>query len=659
MKRVLVIVAAATLLLGAGALSVPTVARYYAQSRIDAALKRIRVQTTSVVNRGEVSVELSSRSVTVRDLSIDAPGDGSVIRIAKMTIVSPSTEGDLLRADRIVVEDVTVKSAGETITAPRVEIETYSGPERGLTATPGVGRNARNQAVLIGRISFAKAVAPLILFDGDRTNIRRTVRNAVVLGVENGVVRSASLTEIAIAAPYIPPEQTPATSSLAVSAGPATYERLNLPVLWRFYAGDGLGDREPFLKLGSIRNVRAVATLRPGGAFEARADEMRVEDVELRPLADPVTTFDPIAARLSSGKAPTPQQVRDQLLFAVDVSRAVAFDRIAIEGARVEVGREGAPHRLAELRLGEIGPYADGRVEQIKAFGLTLRRDDARLAVSQVEASKIDASALAAFAERVGRDEQLMTTAFTAEEVVKIAPRLLRVDAKGFDLAGTIGELKLDSLRVDVNAPIDAVPQKIAFSMNGLDAKPADGTRLDRFLEPAELDRLQGSLAFALSLDPSEKSLTLERFDYDFKNLGEVKASGGLAAVDPVIAVLAGADLVDKISAIELGTLKISARDAGAVGIVLEHAAAAANVSVQIYREQIARDVQETVSRLFGPPAENSAEAAADFIRDPRGIELIISPRNASQPLLDLIRAFDLGPAGIAQVIDVGILYRR
>lgn len=359
------------------------------------------------------------------------------------------------------------------------------------------------------------------------------------------------------------------------------------------------------------------------------------------------------------GQPPTPQEVREQLLFAADGLRAISFHRIALEGAQFEFKPDGAPHRSGRLGLGEIGPYADGRIELIKAVDFAYQGDGVRLAARDGEAFQLDARGLTAFAERVGRDEQLMTTSPTAEEIVKFAPRLGRLEASGVDLVNGEGALTLATARIDVNAPLDAVPQRVAFKLDRLDAQPADGTWFKRFLALAQLDELRGSAAFALTLDPSARSLTLDRFDYDFEKLGVIKATGELSAVDPLLAVATGANLVDKVSAIELGTFKFTARDAGAVAVILERAAEAAGVLPEVYREQVARETQDTIFRLFGPQSENSAESAADFIRDPRSIEIIVSPRNASQPLLDLIRAFDLGPAGIAQVIAVGILYRR
>jgi hypothetical protein len=645
---------------GAGTLAAPMLVQKFAESKVDDALGRIGRQTTSMVNRGDVSVDVRGWSVSVRNVVIEGANRESRSEVGTLTIERPSVADDQLSADRVVFEDVTLKSAGETITIPRLEIDDYSGPERGLTATPGVGRNARSQADLIAKVSLRRGVAPVVTFSGDTTGIRRTIRNATFTDVVDGVVASATVDALAVEAPYLTPEQAELASSVSVTGGPFVLERLDLPTLWRFYAGDGAGDRESFLKRASIANLAVTATLRPGGRAEAFVETLRFENVALRPLTHPVTTFDPIAAKLSAGEALTPAEIREQLLFGVDLLRAVSFDRIAAANVRGDVAFEGAPARAGRVESAEIGPYADGRIDLLKATGFSFRSgDDRSVDLASAEASAFDARGLLAHAERIGRDEILMTTSPTAAEVVKAAPRIGRIDLNGVDVAGRGGALKAEQARIDVDAPLDAVPQRVAFKLDGLYLAPSATGRLRPFLDAARLEALRGSAAFQLTLDPEQRSLSLDDLDYRVAQLGVVKAKGELAAIDPLLAVASGAELLDKISAVELGVFKATIEDDGAVELLLRRAAEAAGTPAEIYREQIARDAQEQIFRLFGPPTENSAEAAASFIRDPRILEITLTPQGADQKLLDLIRAFDLGPAGLAQVVDLSLLAKR
>lgn len=661
MKRALAITSLVLVaLVGGTVLAGPRLAQLYAEAQVDKALARIRVQTTSVANRGEVAVDLGARAVTVQDLSVESARREQRVTIRALTIVGPRTSGDLLTAERVVFDDVAVRSAGETITVPRVEIQNYSGPERGLTATPGVGRNARSQADIIALISLERAVAPSVTFSGDASGLKRTLRNVSVNRVVRGAVESATIDGVAFDVPYLPAEQSPQTSSLAISAGPIVYEGVNLPTLWRFYASDGSGDRQPFLKSAVVANATAVATLRPGGVLRASWRRLKIEDVELRPLAFPVTAFDVVVSKLREGHPTTPAEIREQLLHAADALRAVSFDRVRLEGASAEIARDGERLREFQIAAAEVGPYADGRLDTVKAERFSLRRDDGlRFALEKADLRGVDLAGLMRYADKVGRDEILMSVEPTAADLVRYAPRLTSAEATGLDAAGEDGEIRARTVKVEVNAPLDAVPQRIAFDLDDLDARPAQATKAARALAAMRLPDLRGGLSFALTLDPNAKTLALSNFDYRFANLGTVKANGELASVDPLLAVAPGAAFVDKFSAIELGTFKVLMTDDGAVETMIRRAADQAQTPVELYREEIARDAQETISRVFGPPAENSAEAVARFIREPRTLEVTVNPRTTAAQLLELIRAADLGPAGIAQVIDVAALYKR
>lgn len=661
MMRKVAIAAGALALMGlAGVLAAPTIGQRIAESKVDKALKRLRVDNTAVVNRGEVSVDLWTRVVTVKDLTVDPPGRGAGVRIGKVTITRPAETDDQLTAAAILVEDLTVKTAGSTTTVPRLEIANYSGPDKGLSTTPGVGAAAHSQAGAIARVSFDRAIAPLIITMGEQTKVRRTIRNAVVDRAVAGVVEKGSISGITVEAPYLSPEEAPGAAALSVATGPIGYVDLSLPAFWRFYAGDGKAEREMLVKSIEIGDVVAGLALRPSGRFETKIERMRVENVETRSLGYALDMIDPVAMRARLGEAIGPAELRRQMLHAIDAGHAVGFDKIQFSGVAARLETESGPARTAQVANAEVGPYADWRLESARLDGVTVdRADGARLALVRAEAFQLDARGLVDYAERVGRDEVLLTTTPTIEEFVKITPRVGRIEAKGFEARNAEGALAVDDIGVDVNAPLDNVPQKVAVRLNGLNAAPSAESPAGKLLRKVELDALRGAASFSLVLTPADKTLALADLDYNFEGLGTVKAKGGIKAVDPMIALLSGAARIDKLLALRLAPFKFVVQDDGAVGALLRRAALAAGVPPETYRETVAREAQEMIFRVFGPPAESSAESAAAFIRDPRTLEITVNPRTTDQSLIEFIDAFDLGPEGIAQSIDVTMLYKR
>ncbi|WP_020178492.1 hypothetical protein [Methylopila sp. M107] len=639
---------------------VPLAVQRYAAFKVDAALSRIGYQTTSMVQRGAVSVDVWSWTVNVGNIEIVGAGGATRTSIGRMSIASPGDAAGRMTADRMILDDVKVKAPGEIISIPRAEIRFYSGPESGLTATPGLGRNVESQADLFENVSIGRIVAPIVVFVGDKSGLRRTVRNLVVNDMRDGVISSATADAITLDAPYLPPSGDGAPSSLLISTGEVRYDGLSLPTLWRFRDGDPGGDRKQLLKSVTIADIALSLTLRPGGRFSASIKKLDAVGIQLRPLGFAISSFDPVATGMRFNDGATPQEVREQMAFALSLLRSASFERISMTDAQAQLTSASDPLKNVGVGLAEIGPYADARLETVRLEKLSQSNAEGfKLALGGGRAYGFDASGALQYADRVARDEVLLTTRPSPAEMLKIIPRIKALDAQDFDVSSADGALRVDRARIEINAPLDAVPQNVMFRLDGLDASPPPDSEAQRWIERMELEGLKGSAKFSLTLNPADNVLSLDWMDYGFEGLGKVSASGKLERVDPVLAVSTGADFVDKFSAIRLAPFKLTLTDDGATGVLLRRAAAKAGEQVDAYREDIATEAQAAFPRLLGPPAEQSGQAAAEFIRDPRQAEVTLAPRRMDQTLLDLIRAAQLGPVGLAQVVDLTVLYKR
>ncbi|MDR4307011.1 hypothetical protein IHQ68_10310 [Chelatococcus sambhunathii] len=648
------VICAATL-----AFATPYAVRKFAEAEVDRSLSRIAWQTTSLVRRGDVTVDVWSWTVNVASIEIIGAGGETRTEIGRLTIVRPSGSDGRMTARRMILDDVKAAGPSETMTIPRAEIRGYAGPERGLTATPGLNRGAKSQADLFENLSIDRLVAPVVTFTA-KSGIRRSVRNLVVSGMQDGVIGSATADAITLTAPYLPRTDPDAPSSLLISTGAVRYEQLSLPTLWRFRDGVKDEERRSLLKSASIADLNVSLTMRPGGRFSASADRLDVDDVALSPLGFELSAFDPIATGMRFGSDATPNEVREQLSFTASLLRAASFRKVAVTNARAQISSAGEPQTTFNLGSVQVGPYADARLDTVKFAKAAYEEAGAMKATLDAGgAYGFDASGVLAYVERVARNEVLLTTTPTASEMLKIIPRVKALDAQALDVWTPDGSLKADRARIDLDAPLDAVPQNVMVRLDGLDASPPADSAAQKWIERMELDGLKGSAKFSVTLDPDKNALKLDWLDYSFEGLGAIEASGSFADVDPVLAVASGADFVDKFSAIKLAPFKLTLKDGGAADVLLRRAAAKAGEPPESFRESFARELQETIPALLGPPAEQSGVAAADFIRDPRSAEITLAPRKTDQTLLDLIRAAQLGPVGLAQVVDLQVLYKR
>lgn len=647
-------------LVGLGALAAPWAARRAAEMAVDETLARMRRESTVVANRGAVTVDLAKRSVQIHDVAIDPPPGGSKVRVGLITIVWPWRQGEQLTAQRITLKDVTISSPVETTTIPKLEIRGYSGPERGLVATPGIGRLARSQADIIGQISADSVAIPEIGVAEETTQLRRRLNNVRIERIDRGEISRATVASVSIKAPDLRPRQNAASDDLQLSTGQLVYEGLNLPTVWRFYAGDGAGDRDPLAKAFSASEVAMTFGLRPSGTVTITADQFYARDLRLRALAFPFTAVEAVIAKLNRGDELAPADIRQQVAIAVDALGAFTFTQVGAKTMAMNGLLADGRRVTSSAKAFEIGPYADERLGSVSVDGVAF--DDGAggaLSAERIELSQIDASRLADYGARVGRDEVMLETRPTADNVVSIAPRVGRVDVRNLRLSGRPGVLTMENGRIDVNAPLDAVPQRVAMKIDGLQATPAEGGWLTGALRAAAIDRIDGSAKFALTLDPSLFKLTLDGLDARIEGVGAVTAKGSLAKVDPTLAVASGSDLADKVTAVVIEPFRFTFDNDGGFDTLLKRSADKAGEPLDAFRDYVAEAAKEQVSRLFGPPAAKSADAIAAFIRDPQTVTVSISPKTPQMTLYEFISSLGLGPAGVAQTIDITILNKR
>jgi hypothetical protein len=660
LRTIIVSVAALAMLVGAAIVSAPTVAHYVAAREVDKALARIRRLSTAVADRGEVAVDIGARSVTVHDISIDPPGDDSRIRIGSLTFVRPWQIDENLTAERVVAEDIRVDSPlGET-TIPRFEARDYSGLSRGLVATPGVGSSARSQAAIIASISSSEASAPSIEIVEKRTKVTRTFKDIAISGIASGVTDTVTIGAATVSAPNLKPGRAVRTEGVTLTGSKLVAKSLSLPTLWRFYAGDGAGEREVLLRSLSIDELTVRAGMRPDGIWRASAKSAFVEDFRLRALAFPFAMIDDVIAKLDADEPATPADNRQRIAVVVDAARAFSFASIGAREITFDSrGADGA-RRTARAESFALDGYADAHFDRMRGSGVRYAPDDASdIAAQSFELERLDASRIADYGARVGRDEVMLTTRPTTEEIIRTAPRFAQISVTGGEAKNAAGALDVAKADIILDAPLDDVPQKVTARFSKLNATGAADTAFGRLLEAAALDRLEGSGLASLSFDLTRRELALDALRVTFEGVGAIHAKGAFGEVDPMLGMAAGAALFEKFSAIVLEPFRFTVENDGGFETLLKRAAARAGKPEDQFRTALADRTQEEFARLFGPPAVQSAAALAGFIREPRSIVVSIDPKDAEVRLLDFIQSLNLGPAGIAQTIDVRVYNKR
>ncbi|MFD1701506.1 hypothetical protein ACFSCV_00655 [Methylopila henanensis] len=657
--RAITIAAAACLLLLAGFAALPWAVDRYATAKVDKALDDVRVRSTAVVTRGAVSVDIGGRSVAVRDVAVDTPGEnGARLRIALVTIERPSESGGRITAAKVRFDDVVMSLGRETVRVPSVTLTGYAGPPQGLVTATGSGVVARTQAEIAAGVWADGATIPLIEIDNDKAGVRRRVTDVVFGPTEAGVAQRVDVGGASARAPARL-FSTRGGLDFEASTGAMSFEGLSVPALLRFLAGDGQGKREAAIAKASIERIAFSAPTATMGLVKGAIGRLEIDDLRLRALAAPGETLELLQSKAESGEPLTPAETRRKITLMTDATRAVAFARVGAFDASLDAERPAStPLTLAAERVVFAG-YADAALERVVTMGARIAWDGRSATIGEAYVDQIDAANLLAHAERVGRDEILLTTTPAPDEMLGLVPRARRAGVSGVELlTRRHGVVRVGMIRTGARGENDTVPNRIGLRVEDFEAAAPTDRWYSKYLADAGVERLDLDFRVLLSLDPTTQILKLDGLDYSSPEIADLHLEGELAQVDPTLAVATGAEFVDKLSRVTLQPFTLRLTDKGGIAGALASAAKAQGTDPTAYRNVFAQEAKQRMEAVLGPSAEASATATELFLRTGGTLEARIVPRSPDTTLLRLLGLIRLGPEGVAQALDVSVLSR-
>lgn len=654
-SRVLVIAAcavAAVALIGVAAM--PRIVDGYAERQVDKALNDIRVRSTAVANRGAVTVDLGSRTVFVNGITVETPGAaGAKVSIDRLAIVRPTSLDERVAAELIRFENLVIVIGNETVRVPTIEVRNYSGPAQGLVSAPGGGDATRTQADIAAGVSAGAASAPLIEMTNARIGANRRLMGLAFERTDGGVVSRATADGLTVEVPA----KRGVAKGLQVSTGRQTFHGVSLPAVLRFLAGDGAGEREPAVDRAVIEQVSITAPTKVGGEVSAGAGRLELEKISIRALLHPAATLELAQDKAQRGEPLTPAETRQQVLFLTDSLRAAAFGRVAAFDAVLEASPPGQDRVSGSASLIELAGYADATLQRVSLRGARARDSDSSLGADEANLERIDAGGLLTYAERIGRDEILLTTTPLPEDMLKLFPRLGRANLTNG--AWTEGDwaLRVGEIRSGARGDVEELPNRAGVRVANLTMPAPQDRWYSPYLKDAGVERLNLTFRMVASLDPGSQVLKLEGLDYSDPEIADVHVEGTLANVDPALAIERGGAFVDKLSRVALRPIALQVIDHGGVAAAFAAGAKARGSTLEEFRESFTQDAEARLTAVLGPSAQASATALGLFLRGGGKLEATILPRTDAT-LLNLIQLARLGPEGVAQALDVTITSR-
>lgn len=660
MKKRVAAAVTGTLLTISAIAAAPWIAERYAASKVDDALEQIRTRATAVAHRGSVSVDIWTRTVVVRDVSLDMPGEnGSKARIARVTIERPSTSNGRVAAARVRIDNVAVRTGDETTTIPAIEVTGYDGPAEGLAGAAPSGKAVRTQADVMETVSFAGAAVPSIEVHNERLGAFRRATGVVFGRMSDGVVSRASVSGADLNVAERAARDGTSRGGFSLSTGAVEAFDLSLPAALRFQASDGAGERERLFASALITRLNVATPTDRLGLVTASAKTLQIDDLRLRALAFTPEALAEMNVRRLSDDPPTPADLRQRLMLLTDLVRAFAVAKVTASDLSWSVAPADGRWRSGAAALIEISSVADGRAASALARNASSESDLGRAMVEKAEVQRVDASGLLAYAERLGRDQGLLTTTPPPDEVVKLFPRVGRAEIAGARVTAIDGAFySVGSIRTGQRSEAEALPNKAGLVIESLNVPVPKEGLVAPYLAEAGLERLNVDLRLIASLDATTKTLTLDALDYASPGIADARLTGSLTNVDPTLAVATGGEFIQKLSEVTLQPFELHVLDRGGVEAALSTAAQAAKRPKDVFADALSDDLKVRLTDALGPSAEPSATALALFLRDGGALDVTISPRAPDTRLLDLLSVIKLGPKGWAQALDLTVVAR-
>lgn len=672
MKKPLVIGLAAIVVIGMGGYAgVQYWAEQKAYAVIDDALAQVRA-TGAKASIGSRAVALKERSLTLNDLAVSS-ADGTVsVAVGQLAAWGVGTpQSGRITADSLVLDNVSItrtdgpNGARVVETLPRVTIDAYAGP---LVVTPTAG----DAADMVNGTAVVLALRQLAAVDAARIDVPHAVtrttpakgsplgsqtRELTLDGIAVSDVRSGKIARLAVA--RLASEGLPAQggASPAADAGKATPpagagatdataaqsdDGSSLPRLQASAIVARDIDLTPLLKTTDDNLHVVLGALETGPFTVEQADDVRNEGaslaltgVALRPAA---ITAPRLAALKALSADEAPANPEPLLADAIALLKGVAFARFQIQDLKTIEPVGGGAAKLLVLDKLDGGVLAEMRFE-----GVTGDSDGRSATFGLFSVSGLDLPTLITLAHADDpTDPAIALSGFHALSGVTLSD--IEVPLDGSDDAplapARIGRASLSW--GDFPAPKAQLPGRILFELKDVTG-PIDAEDGEPFntLAAAGLKEATFSLSLGAVYDAGSQSVSLSPAVVEVKDAFRTAFTARLDNL-PASAFANEEGLTAALPGLNMGPAQLTISDHGLAQLMLQRLAEADGQSVDAYRAQLLELLNEGIAAVApgAPEAAAVAQAIAQFIRDPKTLEITMTPKGRV-PFLAFINSDD------------------
>jgi hypothetical protein len=653
MAKILIGVVAAIVIAVAGFFGFQLYVQHRASAEVEAAFEQIR-SSGAKASHGEVTFNLLKRSLTVADIEAESAAQPPVsMKIGSFTASGVSQpDAAHFTADQIDAADVEVGGAkadpaGWRISykAPRITVKGFSGPA-GMQPPPAsssafdlyrfalaqfAGISASSVSIPSLNGSFGLSAAASVTSDS-------TYSDLVLEGIKDGKIATTKLASVAVASNA---QQAGNASKFTGNLENLVSSDIDTTALAAVLDPQNADDDHYHRVYRQISSGAYIltSTLPTGQATQVRIDGIKVDDVGLRPSRLQISAI--LGLIPATGTPPTPALARAMIEKLAGLYEGIRVGNLQIRGASIDTPQ--GPAKLSAIRFNLDNGKSDFAIEGLDAASPKGPVRVERFALKSLDlANLLRISALFVNpAQRPPPDQalRLLTMLGGAEVRGVVAP-----------FKDTGKPINIDNISLNWGQFVGSIPTRV--HLNARMAGPVDANDpTQKALVALGLTTLALDVDFGVSWTPASGAFVLDPVTVNIGGLANVSAHAALANV-PRTAFSLNPQLAATMAAqIQAGTLDVTLRDAGGVGLLVAQYARTHGVSADDAKHAMVEAIKAssaptatTNPAAVNPDATAITEALARFVDDPRGtLTIRLTPR-AKAPALQLIQLVKTQP---------------
>jgi hypothetical protein len=645
MKKILIGLVAAIVIATVGFFGFEFYVQRRVAGEVEAAFDQIRA-TGSKASHGKVSFDLSSRTVTVADITGETAAQPPVsVRIASFT-ASGVSQPDATRFSAGNIEatgiELGVSMAAQpglsvSYKIPRITVKDYSGPA-GLQRPPvsssliDVYRFAIEQFAAITASSVtAPSLAGTMNFGAAMPGGGEFAYSGLAMqDIKDGKIATMKVDGFVFT---VDTQQAGKADKLTGDlANLAAYD-VDLNAAAAIFDPQKTDDDRYYR---AYRQISAGPyTIKSRQGLNMRIDGLTIDDVGLRPSRLQLPAL--LAMIPPAGTVPTPAQARDMIEKAARVYEGIRIGNAEMRGLSMETPQ--GPFKVSAMRFG----LENGKIGEFAVEGLDARSPKGPVKVGRFALQSLDIANLLRMSALFSNPAQ----APSPDQALQLLPLLEGVELKGIvaPYKDSNKPVDIDTLSLNWGQFVGPIPSRarLTAKLTG----PIDAT--DAGLQPlvaAGMDTLALNCDLGAAWTEASRTFVLDPVTLELGNLLKASARVSLANVPRGIFSLNPQQAATMGAQIEAGTMELSLRDMGGVDLAIAQYARAQNVSRDAARRAIVDNLRASKEKTAGanPDAVAVVEALTRFIDNPGQTLIIKLTPLGKVPALQLIQMLKTDP---------------